>query len=105
MLTFIHSRSKREIRGSNQMLQIAKKQNFHNQLIKILGPLWDRENCFYSDLLILVQHHTEDSCCLQYTAHISPKLMSTQIIPAALLAQGKIENLQLPSDMDNSAAK
>lgn len=40
----------------------------------------DRANCFYSDLLILVQHHTEDSCCLQYTAHISPKLMSTQII-------------------------
>lgn len=31
--------------------------------------------------------------------------MSTQIIPAALLAQGKIENLWLPSDVDNSAAK
>lgn len=105
MLTFIHSRYRREITGSNQMLQITKKQNFHNRLIKILGPLWDRANCFYYDLLILVQHHTEDSSCLPYKAHISPKLMSTQIIPAALLAQEKVENLQLPSDVDNSAAK
>lgn len=31
--------------------------------------------------------------------------MSTQIIPAALLAQEKIENLWLPSDVDYSAAK
>lgn len=31
--------------------------------------------------------------------------MSAQIIPAALLAWGKIENLQLPSDVGNSAAK
>lgn len=57
----------------------------------MLGLPWDRANCFSPDVLILVQHHTEDACCLPYTAQISPKLMSTQIIPAALLAQGKIE--------------
>lgn len=105
MLTFIHSSYLREITGSNQTLQIAKKQNFHNQLIKKRRPPWDRANCFYPDPLILVQHHTEDSCCMTYTAHISPKLMSTQIIPAAPLAEGKIENPWLPSDVYKPAAK